>query len=380
MELYNTKILFVLGGSSDPTKGGVSRVCDNLTKSFTSEGATVFIISTDNSYVGSYKESWKFPRPRVVCPNNIEKLENLQTLYNFTYVIIEDPQEAWIINAVEVLKGRTILIGHFHNSPFGLYSYVSRLRPLFLVECNIVRKLIFYRKSRIVRKHYQRVSNLLDRMVLLSDAYKFELNQLALFRSDQVVGIPNPFPKIDYVEHKKSNTILYVGRVANPQKRVFALLNIWKRLSSKLPEWEMKIVGDGPQLNECKIRAQKMKLERIFFEGHQTPDHYYNDSKILLMTSLYEGFPMTIVEAMQNKCVPIAFNSFSALTEIIDDGKSGIVVQPFSEKQFVNAVLRLALDEVKLFEIASECRKKSIQYEPSVIVSKWIALFNGLEK
>lgn len=375
MNLFNRNILFVIGGPSDPLRGGVSRVCDNLTKSFTAEGAFVYAVSTDNNYIGDYKQSWMFPHPNTVSNENAILLMDIQTKYNFNYVIVEDPQEAWIINAVEILKGRTYLIGHLHNSPFGLYSYTNRLNCQFLIDSRIIRKLIFYQKRRNVRKHYQKVSKLFDKMVLLSDSYKSELNKLADFCSDQVLGIPNPFPMIDYVEHNKTNTILFVGRIANPQKRVFALLSIWKKLAPKLPDWNMKIVGDGPQLNECITKAKLMKLERITFEGHQIPDNYYNESKILIMTSLYEGFPMTLVEAMQYKCVPVAFNSFSSLSEILDEGNSGILVPPFNEKKFVNAVLKLALNDYELSEMAFKCRNKSLQYKPSIVVKKWISLF-----
>lgn len=380
MKLLNKNILFVLGGTSDPTKGGVSRVCDNLAQPFSAEGASVYIISSDNSYIGNYKESWIFPAPKIINSENSHFLLNLQNQYDFNFVIVEDPQEAWVISAVECLKGRTFLIGHLHNSPFGLYSYVSRLKPQFLADSKIIRKLIFNKKSKAVKSHYQKASKLLDRIVLLSDRYGSELNKLAEFRTEQVIGIPNPFPKIDYVEHKKDNTILFVGRIANPQKRVFALLNIWKRIAPQLPDWNMKIVGEGPQLNECKKKALKMKLERISFEGHQIPDKYYNESKILVMTSLYEGFPMTLVEAMQYYCVPIAFDSFAALSEILDEGKCGMLVPAFSEKQFVNAVMRLALDDYKLSIMASNCRNKSLQYTPSVIAEKWTSLFNDLER
>ncbi len=379
MKLLNKNILFVLGGTSEPTKGGVSRVCDNLTKPFSVEGASVYIISSDNSYIGNYKDSWIFPSPKVTDIANSNFLLNLQNQYKFNYVIIEDPQEAWVISAVECLKGRTFLIGHLHNSPFGLYSYVSRLKPQFLADSKIIRNLVFYKKRKAVKNHYKKVSNLLDKLVLLSDRYESELYKLAEFRPEQVIAIPNPFPQIDYKDHKKNNTILFVGRIANPQKRVFALLDIWKRLAPQLPDWDMKIVGEGPQLKECKAKAQKMRLERISFEGHQVPDKYYNDSKLFVMTSLYEGFPMTLVEAMQYKCVPIAFDSFAALSEILDEGNCGLLVPSFSEKLFTSAVMRLALDNDKLSEMASNCRNKSIQYAPSLIADKWISLFNDSE-
>lgn len=52
------------------------------------------------------------------------------------------------------------------------------------------------------------------------------------------------------------------------------------------------------------------------------------------MTSNFEGFPMVLTEAMQFGCVPVAFNSFEAIADIIIPEKTGELVTPFSIKEY----------------------------------------------
>ena len=62
-----------------------------------------------------------------------------------------------------------------------------------------------------------------------------------------------------------------------------------------------------------KKLAKGLRLERIFFEGRQDPRPYYRESSLFMMTSLYEGWPMTINESLQFGCVPFAFDVNSVI-------------------------------------------------------------------
>lgn len=69
--------------------------------------------------------------------------------------------------------------------------------------------------------------------------------------------------------------------------------------------------------------ACKLNLRNIEFKGTQPSEPYYAESSVLCMTSTYEGFPMVLIEAQQYGCVPMAFDSFEAVHDIIEDGENG---------------------------------------------------------
>lgn len=62
-------------------------------------------------------------------------------------------------------------------------------------------------------------------------------------------------------------------------------------------------------------------MERVVFTGWQDPESFYRDASILCLTSDFEGWGMVLTEAMTFGAVPVAFNSYAAITDIIDDGK-----------------------------------------------------------
>ena len=68
-------------------------------------------------------------------------------------------------------------------------------------------------------------------------------------------------------------------------------------------------------------------LQRVFFLKGQKTEPYYNEASIFMMTSSFEGWGLTLTEAQQYGCVPLAFHSFASLTDIITD-KSQWVCYP----------------------------------------------------
>lgn len=55
------------------------------------------------------------------------------------------------------------------------------------------------------------------------------------------------------------------------------------------------------------------------------------------MTSIYEGFPMTLLECQSFGVVPLLYNSFSAAVDIIDDGINGYLISPYKKKNTLKA-------------------------------------------
>lgn len=95
-----------------------------------------------------------------------------------------------------------------------------------------------------------------------------------------------------------------------------------------MPDWSLEFVGDGFQLDDLRRLATKMNLERVTFHGFLPPQDFYKKSKIFLMTSDYEGWGLTLTEAMQYKCVPLVMSTYSSVYDIIDDGKNGFLIPP----------------------------------------------------
>ena len=64
-----------------------------------------------------------------------------------------------------------------------------------------------------------------------------------------------------------------------------------------------------------------------------------------MMTSAYEGWPMTLMEAMQNGCVPIVFDSFKAVYDIVDSDINGVIVSNGDMDTYHRELVRLMSDD-----------------------------------
>ena len=159
-------------------------------------------------------------------------------------------------------------------------------------------------------------------------------------------------------------------------------IDIWREIckDSQYDDWSFDIVGSGKDLDEFKHRVIKQKIPRITFYGQQNPENYYRESAIFLMTSWREGWPMTLNEAAQMGCVPIVFDSFASVRDIIEDGKNGYLIPPFDKQRYVNKLKELMSNDVLRKSMAIEAVKMSRRFTPDIILEKWRNLFFDLDK
>ncbi len=168
----------------------------------------------------------------------------------------------------------------------------------------------------------------------------------------------------------KENIVLYVGRLQNRQKNLTDFISIWKKINSD--KWKLIILCDGPD----RVYLEKLSKEckNIIFEGFKAPEPYYQKAKILCLTSIYEGWGMVLTEAMQFACVPIAFDSFPAVHDIIISGETGELIKPFSKEKYIYKLAHLMEDENYRSHLSQNGFNYVKKFDVSKILPKWIEL------
>ena len=181
---------------------------------------------------------------------------------------------------------------------------------------------------------------------------------------------------------KKQKEILFVGRLDFCQKRVNRVIGTWAQLENSFPDWHMTIVGDGLERENVEEQAKKISLQRISFEGFQSPLEYYKRASILILTSEYEGFPLVLAEAMSFGVIPVVYGSYSAVYDIISDGVDGVIL-PYNKKGYdtefaAEKMKELMLDADKRNNLAQAAIITSKRYSVESIVDSWNKLFAKL--
>jgi len=226
-----------------------------------------------------------------------------------------------------------------------------------------------------------------DKYIFLSESYLNEIKAEKINAALLLKGcvIPNPqtyestiAPKI--IEEKK-NEILFVGRIYEYPKRLSLAIKIWAKVvaDTKYDNWIMRVVGEGPDLDYNKQIANNLGLTQISFEGFQDPKPFYKDASIFMMTSIHEGFGMTLIEAQHYGVVPIAMNSYTTLHDIVTNGQNGIIVENNDEHGYADAIRELIDNEVRRRKLAISSMESSKKFSLKNIADKWESLFSDLK-
>ena len=98
------------------------------------------------------------------------------------------------------------------------------------------------------------------------------------------------------------------------------------------------------------------------------------------MTSIWEGFPLTLVEAQHYGCVPLAYDSYAAVSDIIKNGYNGFIIPLHNIGEYIKRLSTLMNDGMLLSRM-SQCAwesSKTILNKESIL-DKWERLFKELQ-
>lgn len=181
---------------------------------------------------------------------------------------------------------------------------------------------------------------------------------------------------------RKEKEVLFVGRIDKTQKRVDRIIETWSQLESIYSNWRLTIVGDGPDRDSIDSLARDKGLARISFEGFRSPVAYYKRASVLVLTSEFEGFPLVLAECMSFGVVPVVYDSYPAVRDIINNGVNGLIVEPrqggFAAEDMAAAMDRLMRDDSLRQKMAKEAIKTSEKYSINNIYRKWMKVLSEL--
>ena len=378
-------IVFAYPTGLNPQKGGVERITDIIAKILLKRGYTIFYLNWKRE-----QDNYEYPVPVIDLPSsNLEDPNNLEVYNRFLKenridVIINQHglyEGTYFLSQVKVQNVKIISV--LHSDPFGYYNHLfadlMTLRDSSIKEkVKRVARFFFYRKvKKIIHRslvnHYTFIQEHPQYVCLLSESYKERLEEYCDLPDNYFISIPNQntYENIEIIPHKEP-ILLFVGRLDNRSKKLFTLIDIWYRLCKLYPQWKLIIVGDGPDKDVLINKAKD--ISNIEFKGYQDPREYYEKASIFCMTSIFEGFPMCLTEAMQFGCVPIAFDSFSAVYDIIKPGETGELVKSFDKKEYVGKLIHLIDDETYRKKLSKNAFQYVKRYDIANILPKWIEL------
>lgn len=392
-------ILFTYITPFHPNKGGIGRVTHELTLELLKRSYKVYYLIYKCGI--TVQHEYDYPAPLTYLPSSdcLSK-ENIEAYHSYLQenkidVIINQSgnfsdSQLWLNTGDPTIK----VISVIHTPPWVSYKYlwheIYPLRNNSLIEKfkRIARVILYpkikyrFRYERI--EHYQKMLPLTDYVCTLSSKFFSDISEICPGYESKYRAIPNPnsyrASDIEPQRTQKKNQLLWVGLFCSEKNPILAV-KIWRHLYHDYPNWEFVIVGynkDG-YWRECMESLAK-DIPNIRFVGYQDPLTYQLESRIACLTSTYEGWGMVLTEAMQCGAVPIAFNSFASVSDIIEDGHNGLLIKPFSVRQYVKGLKRLMDSPELLNQMAKNAKHDIEKYAVEKVVDQWENLFHECSK
>ncbi len=172
--------------------------------------------------------------------------------------------------------------------------------------------------------------------------------------------------------------IFSAGRLV-PWKGFDVLIEMMK----DLPEWELRIAGEGPQREALERAMRNEKAEtRVELLGAIAREKMGEElarARVFVLNTSFESFSYQVVEAMWAG-VPVVATNIGNLSEIIENGKEGILAAPNDKAALIAAILRLDEDEGFRAEVIKAAREKAKQFSLQHTIDELVPVFKSLLK
>lgn len=199
------------------------------------------------------------------------------------------------------------------------------------------------------------------------------------FKCRNTLQIYNPIdPKV--TESAKayradSKRIISVGRLSYPKNFGLAI-EVATEVLKKYPDWTWDIYGEGDERPDLEKMIIDLGLEgRVILRG-QVNNLYelYNDYSFMVMTSRYEGFPMSLLEGLGNGLPLVSFDIETGPNEIIQNEVNGFLLEIGNKDGMAEKIEQLISDQDLRIKMSNNSQKIAKRFSISTILNQWVSL------
>ncbi|MCT4137934.1 glycosyltransferase family 4 protein [Elizabethkingia anophelis] len=374
------KIIYSILGTYN--SGGMERVLANKANYLTELGYDITIITTDQRERSPYFQL--DPRIKNIDLGiNYTDNNNRGLLHKLlSYPRKQKMHRQKLQNILIELKA-DIVISMFDNDASFIYKIKDGSRKILEIHFSRFKRLQYGRKGvwkivNLLRSNADlKLVKQYDRFVVLTHEDKSYWSNLT---NIEVIPNANSFVSSKQAD-LESKRVIAVGRY-DYQKGFDDLINVWKGVYAKHPDWSLDIFGHGPLKDELQSLIDRLGLTKTIHlcAPVKNIEQEYLNSSILAMTSRYEGLPMTLLEAQVCGLPLVSYACKCGPRDIIKDGINGYLIEENDQKEMIQKLIHLMNDEKFRKQMGDASYRFSDNYSEDRIMQQWIDLFKEVNK
>jgi len=289
------------------------------------------------------------------------------------------------------LKANHISLIHSQGYKSNFYSFLSSLNTATKKITTCHNWLGKSAKMKFYKYLDKLLLNRFDKIVAVSDALKKEIleskipsekilvidNGIDIDRFQPASGINGMRKSLGIEDDEK--TVGTVGRLIDEKGHEY-LLKAAQEVLRNYPKAKFIIVGDGHLRSNLESIAKELRLERnVIFTGiRREIPAIIHAMDIFVMPSLNEGLPFAILEAMAARR-PVIASNVGAIPKLIQDGHTGLLIEPADAAQLSDSIIKLLRDEKKADLLAGNAYEKvKKEFSAQKMAEKYVAAYDSI--
>jgi len=364
------KIAFLINSMAG---GGAERVVSNLLNNLSRENRELFLVVLEDKFY-------------YQIPNDV-KIINLRAkffgFFKFKKIIKENQ-----INLVFSFLGRsnyTNILAKLFGSGHKVYIN-ERVNPLEMHRALNLKAIL---NRFLLRKLYKKADLIFCNSLGIRDSlnknFNIGLNKIKVIYNpidiEKIQNLCHNNLESEYQEIFRHPVIINIGRLTK-QKGQEYLIRAFKIIRgptsaisqrSDLSKAKLVILGEGELENELRELTKSLGLKNdVFFLGWQkNPFKFLARAKVFVLSSLWEGLPNTLIEALACGVPAVSTDCSSGPNEIIENNKTGILVPVKNEQTLAQAIVKLLNNPSFSQELAQKGKNRAEDFSVRNIINQY---------
>ena len=247
------------------------------------------------------------------------------------------------------------------------------------------KKIVVFHGSFVLFQKWQCIKKLptYDRFVCLTDNFKNDFINNYPEHKNKIEHIYNPLDTNEICQNAQDRSLVpnekyfvAVQRLDKIEKDVVTIIRAFDIFCKNHPDVYLYIVGNGPDKESLQTTAKNNP--NIIFTGQvNNPYSLIQNAQALILSSIKdwgEGLPTVPLEAQALGTLAISSNVPSGPSEILMNGKAGILFEPHNEKELANVMTNVITNKITKNDLINCATKNLNRFDTSVILEKFLSI------